>query len=179
MGKIIAVEYVSLDGVSDEPGAWSGPWFDADLASFQGGNMAEADGLLLGRKTYEGFKAAWPQMTGEGADAMNSMPKYVVTSSTEQPEWNATFLSGDPTTSVAELKSSSDHTLLVNGSAQLLRDLLDHGLVDELRLMVFPVILGAGQRLFEGQSRSDLTLTSSQHSRSGVAILTYAAANAA
>ena len=78
-------------------------------------------------------------------------------------------------TSVAELKASSDHSLLINGSAQLLRDLLDDGLVDELRLMVFPVILGAGQRLFEGQSRSDLTLTSSQHSRSGVAILTYAA----
>jgi dihydrofolate reductase len=116
---------------------WIGPWFDEDVANFQRGNMAEADALLLGRKTYDGFRAAWPQMTGEGADAMNTMRRYVVTNSADQPEWNASFLSGDPATSVAQLTSSSDDTLLINGSAQLLRSLLDHGLVDELRLMVF------------------------------------------
>ena len=96
MGKIVAVEYTTLDGVFEEP-AWSGPYFNDELGSWQFRNLAEADALLLGRKTYEGFKASWPQMeesTGEFGVKMNSMPKHVATTTLTEPEWNATFIQG-------------------------------------------------------------------------------------
>src|SRR3954470_9527455 len=118
MGKVVAVEYTTLDGVFEEP-AWSGRYFNEELSGWQARNLAEADALLLGRKTYEGFKAAWPQMeaeTGEFGVKMNTMPKHVATTTLAEPEWNARFLQGEVADAVAKLKTGPG-TLLVNGSA--------------------------------------------------------------
>jgi dihydrofolate reductase len=177
MGALIAVEYTSVDGVMAEPG-WSGPYFNDEVAQFQYDNLFGADALLLGRVTYEGFKAAWPAMEGDEQGfgvRMNTMPKYVATTTLTEPEWNATFLAGDVAEAVAQLKQS-DRRLLLNGSADLFNYLSGKGLIDEYRIMIFPVIVGAGKRLFaEGSSAPQLALTKSQITTSGVAILTYTA----
>jgi dihydrofolate reductase len=134
-----------------------------------------SDALLLGRVTYEGFAAAWPSREGDFADKFNGMPKYVVSTTLGDPEWNnSTVIGEDIAARVAGLKSAHDGDVLVNGSAQLVRLLLDAGLVDELRLMVFPVLLGAGRRLFEDGARSSLRLVRSQAvGPDGVVVLTY------
>jgi dihydrofolate reductase len=175
MGVIVAVEYLSLDGVMESP-AFSGPYFNDEVSDFQFNNLFTSDALLLGRTTYEGFKSAWPSMSDEAgfADRMNSMPKYVVTSTLDVGEWNATLLKGDPVEQVAELKKSFDGTLLINGSAQLFDALHAAGLIDEYRLMIYPVVVGAGKRLFtEASAASALKLVKSQVTTSDVAILTY------
>src|SRR5215207_6649812 len=139
MGKIVAVEYVTLDGVFEEP-AWSGPYFNAELGAWQDRNLQEADALLLDRRTYEGFKAAWPQMeaeTGDFGKKMNGMPKHVATTTLTEPEWNADFLSGDVAQAVGKLKSEPGN-LLLNGSGTLLNYLTRHNLVDEYRIMIYP-----------------------------------------
>lgn len=177
MGTIIAVEYVSLDGVMENP-AWSGPYFNEELQQFQYDNLFGADALLLGRVTYDGFRAAWPSMSDEKgfADRMNGMPKYVATRAGGVPEWNATFLEGDLAQAVAKLKAA-DQTLLVNGSCDLVNQLAAAGLIDEYRLMVYPVVAGTGKQLFDQRAAGlALTLTGSWTSKSGVAVLTYAPA---
>ncbi|MEA9983991.1 dihydrofolate reductase family protein [Subtercola sp. RTI3] len=180
MTRIVAVEYLSLDGVMEEPG-WSGPYFNDEVATFQMNNLFGADALLLGRVTYDGFRAAWPSMEGDEAgfgERMNSLPKYVATTSTSQPEWNATFLRGDIAEAVAALKATADDTLLLNGSADLFRLLSAHNLIDEYRFMIYPVVVGLGKRLFaDGAVPIDLKLTSSLITQSGVAILTYVPAD--
>ena len=142
-----------------------------------------ADALLLGRKTYEGFAAAWPSRDGEFADKFNSMPKYVVSSTLKDPDWtNSTVLDGDVAEEVSQLREEVDGEIVVHGSAQLVQALVEHGLVDELRLMVFPVVLGTGKRLFgETSDKRRLRLADSKTVGDGVAILTYepAAAEAA
>lgn len=180
MGKIVAVEYLTLDGVMEEP-RWSGPYFDAEVARFQHDNLFGSDALLLGRVTYEGFKAAWPGMTDKQgfADRMNSLPKFVTTATLTEPEWNATLLDGDVSERVAALKTDFAGTLLLNGSARLFQALHAAGLIDEYRLMFFPVILGAGRRLLpEGSADGALKLVESQITSSGVALLTYRPGNA-
>lgn len=174
MGTIIAVEYLSLDGVMENP-AWSGPYFNEELQRFQYDNLFAADALLLGRVTYDGFKSAWPSMSDEKgfADRMNGMPKYVATRGGGVPEWNATFLAGDLVEAVAGLKAAGQ-TLLVNGSGDLLNQLAAAGLIDEYRLMVYPVVVGAGKRLFDERAAGvKLTPAGSWTSASGVAVLTY------
>lgn len=174
MGKIIAVEYLSLNGVMENPG-WSGPYFNDELQQFQHDNLFEADALLLGRVTYEGFKAAWPGMTDEQGFAvrMNTLPKYVATGTLTEPEWNASFLDGELAGAVARLKDSGQ-TLLINGSADLVNQLTEHQLIDEYRLMIYPVLVGAGKPLFDGRDpERALTLTASRSTQSGVVILTY------
>ena len=177
MGTIVAVEYLTLDGVMENP-AWSFPYFNEELQQFQYDNLFAADALLLGRVTYDGFKAAWPSMSDEKgfADRMNGMPKYVATRAGGAPEWNATFLEGDLVQAVTRLKAT-DQALLVNGSGDLVNQLAAAGLVDEYRFMVFPVVAGSGQRLFDERA-ADLSLTQagSWTSKSGVAVLTYQAA---
>ena len=177
MGTIVAVEYLTLDGVMENP-AWSFPYFNEELQQFQYDNLFAADALLLGRVTYDGFKAAWPSMSDEKgfADRMNGMPKYVATRAGGAPEWNATFLEGDLVQAVTRLKAT-DQALLVNGSGDLVNQLAAAGLVDEYRFMVFPVVAGAGQRLFDERA-ADLSLTQagSWTSKSGVVVLTYQAA---
>jgi dihydrofolate reductase len=184
MGRIVVTEFVSLDGVVEDPGGSEdfkyGGWsFEFDRGEegdkFKLDEALEADALLLGRVTYEGFAAAWPSRDGEFADKFNTMPKYVVSSTLESPDWtNSTVLEGDVAEQVSELRERIDGDIVVHGSAQLVQTLLDDGLVDELRLMVFPVVLGAGKRLFGATSdKSRLRLTDSKTVGDGVSILVY------
>ena len=174
MGKIIAVEYVTLDGVFEEP-AWSGPYFNDELGSWQDQNLREADALLLGRRTYEGFKAAWPQMeaaTGDFGKKMNGMPKHVATTTLTEPEWNAQFLSGDVVEAVTRLKTDPV-SLLINGSASLVNLLTRHNLIDEYRIMVYPVVVGEGRKLWDEGTKVALKLDRTFTTTTGVEVLTY------
>jgi len=174
MGTIVAVEYLTLDGVMEGP-AWSAPYFNEELQRFQYDNLFAADALLLGRVTYDEFKAAWPSMTDEKgfAERMNGMAKYVATRTGGVPEWNATFLEGDLVQAVIQLKATGQ-ALLVNGSGDLVNQLAAAGLIDEYRFMVYPVVVGAGKQLFDQRSAGlALTPTGSWTSASGVAVLTY------
>ncbi len=184
MGRIVATEFVSLDGVIEAPGGGeefkhAGWTFEIERGDegdqFKLDETMSSDALLLGRVTYEGFAAAWPTRDGEFADKFNGMPKYVVSSTLEEPEWNnSTVLKGDVAEEVAKLKREHDGDIVVHGSAQLVQTLLEHDLVDELRLMVFPVVLGSGKRLFgETSDKKPLRLVSSKIVGDGVAIMVY------
>jgi dihydrofolate reductase len=193
MGRIVVSELVSVDGVSDDPagveGFARGGWTsyldsDGELVRLRGEDgeelvVAEARDsavLLLGRKTYEGFAVIWPQQKGRPlADVINSMPKYVLSSTLEAAEWeNSTVLSGELTEEVERLKREIDGEILVYGSTQLVQKLLENGLVDELRLMVHPVVVGAGKRLLgETSEVRPLRLVDSKQVGEGVVILTY------
>jgi dihydrofolate reductase len=184
MGRIVVTEFVSLDGVMEDPGGSEnfkhGGWtFEIDRGEGDAFKLEETmatDALLLGRVTYEGFAEAWPLRDGEFADKFNSMPKHVVSSTLERPEWsNSSVLEGDLVTGVAKLKEQYDGDVVVHGSASLVRALLEDDLVDELRLMVFPVVLGSGMRLFgETAERKRLQLVDTRTVGDGVLILTYA-----
>jgi dihydrofolate reductase len=174
MGKLFAVEYVTLDGVFEDP-AWSGPYFNEELANWQNENLMETDALLLGRKTYEGFKASWPQMeeeTGDFGKKMNSMGKHVATTTLTEPEWNAQFIQGDVAEAVAKLKTEPG-TLMIAGSAALLNYLTKHNLIDEYRIMVYPVVVGEGRKLWDEGTKVALKLTKTFTTASGVEVLTY------
>jgi dihydrofolate reductase len=174
MGKIVAVAYVTLDGVFEEP-AWSGPYFNDELAAWQNGNLTEADTMLLGRKTYEGFKEAWPAMeeqTGDFGRKMNGMPKHVATTTLTEPEWNATFIQGEVADAVAALKAEPGN-LLINGSASLVNYLTRHNLIDEYRIMIFPVVQGEGRKLWDDGTRIALSLADSWKTKTGVEVITY------
>jgi dihydrofolate reductase len=184
MGKIVVTEFVSLDGVVEDPGGAEnfrhGGWsFEISRGEegdkFKLDEALSADALLLGRVTFEGFADAWPSREGEFADKFNTMPKYVVSSTLEEPGWsNSTVLKGDLAEEVAKLKEAHDGDVVVHGSPQLAQALLEHDLVDELRLMVFPVVLGTGKRLFGDTSdKKRLRLVDSKTVGDGVAILTY------
>ena len=184
MARIVVTEFISLDGVIEAPGGGEdfeyGGWsFEIDRGDegnqFKLDETMQSDALLLGRRTYEGFAAAWPERDGEFADKFNNMPKYVVSSTLGEPDWNnTTVLEGDPADSVRELKDEGDGMITVHGSAQLAQALLDADLVDELRLMVFPVVLGKGKRLWgETSDKKPLKLTDSRSVGDGVAILVY------
>ena len=188
MGKIVVTEFVSLDGVMEDPGGAEdykhGGWtFQIERGSegdqFKVDETMNSEALLLGRKTYEGFADAWPSREGEFADKFNEMPKYVVSSTLKDPEWtNTTVLEGDLADSVGKLRDELDGEIVVHGSAQLVQGLIENGLVDELRLMVFPVVLGSGKRLFgETSDKQSLKLTDSKVVGDGVAILTYVPAS--
>ena len=187
MGKLVVTEFITLDGVIEDPGG--GETFDRGGWAFQFERGEEGDkfkldetldaeALLLGRVTYEGFAAAWPSMTDEVgfADKMNTMPKYVVSSTLHDLTWNnSTRVEGDVAEEVAKLKEHVGGDLLVAGSATLVRTLVDRDLVDELRLMVFPTVLGAGKRLFgDSASTKAFRLAESRPvGDDGVVILTY------
>jgi dihydrofolate reductase len=184
MGRIVVSEFVSLDGVVEDPGGSEdfkyGGWsFEFDRGEegdkFKLDETLGSEALLLGRVTYEGFAEAWPSRDGEFADKFNTMPKYVVSSTLEDPEWtNSTVLNGDVPEAVSGLRQRIDGDIVVHGSARLVQTLLEAGLIDELRLMVFPVVLGAGKRLFGDTSdKKTLRLTDSKMVGDGVAILTY------
>lgn len=182
MSRVVAVEYVTLDGVFEEPG-WSGPYFGAELSKFQWDNLMEADALLLGRVTYQGFSQAWPQMeteTGEFGQKMNSMPKYVATSTLDALKWNAQKLDGDIVTAVTALKADdATGTLLLNGSGDLFNVLSEAGLIDEYRFMLFPIVVGSGKKLWrDGSPQRALTLTSSLVTETNTLVLTYVPAPA-
>ena len=184
MGRIVVTEFISLDGVIEDPGGAEdykyGGW-SFEISRGDEGDQFKVDetnnsaALLLGRKTYEGFADAWPSREGEFADKFNSMPKYVVSSTLKDPEWtNSTVLGGDLAAEVSKLEEELDGDIVVHGSAQLAQALLEQGLVDELRLMVFPVVLGSGKRLFgETSDKKPLRLSDSKTVGDGVAILIY------
>jgi dihydrofolate reductase len=184
MGRIVITEFVSLDGVMEAPGGGedyrhAGWTFEIERGAegdkFKLDEALNADALLLGRVTYEGFAAAWPSREGEFADKFNTMPKYVVSSTLQKPDWNnSTVLTGELAEEVAKLKREQDGDIVVHGSARLVQALIEHDLVDELRLMVFPVVLGSGKRLFgETSDKKRLRLTDSKTVGDGVAILVY------
>ncbi len=184
MGRIVITEFVSLDGVMEDPGGaedfkhggWSFEFSRGEEGDkFKLDEAMGSDALLLGRRTYEGFADAWPSREGEFADKFNNMPKYVVSSTLKDPEWsNSTVLEGDLADAVARIKQQHDGDIVVHGSAQLAQSLLEEDLVDELRLMVFPVVLGSGKRLFgETTDKKPLRLTSSSTVGDGVEILVY------
>jgi len=182
MRTLIVTEFMSLDGVVEAPGGepthphagWTMPYGTDQLYAFKLRETLDAESLLLGRITYEGFAAAWSGRDGEFADKMNAMPKHVVTSTLHELEWNATALSGDVLDSVTKLKDGDGGPILVAGSATLVRALLAGGLVDELRLIIYPVTIGGGLRIFpEDRSRLDLELTDLARYDSGAVLLTY------
>jgi dihydrofolate reductase len=184
MGRIVVTEFASLDGVMEDPGGsedfrhggWTFEyWRGDDGDKFKTDETMDSSALLLGRVTYEGFADSWPSREGEFADKFNQMPKYVVSTTLEDPEWNnSTVISGDVAREVARLRDEIDGDIVVHGSATLVQTLLDNDLVDELRLMVFPVVLGSGKRLFgDTEDKRPLRLTDSRTVGNGVAILVY------
>jgi dihydrofolate reductase len=184
MGRIVVTEFLSLDGVMEGPGgdndfvrgAWSFEFNRGEEGDqFKMDETMASDAMLLGRRTYEGFAKAWPPREGEFADKFNNMPKYVVSSTLGDPEWtNTTVLDGDLTDAVSEIKDRHDRDVLVHGSAQLVQELVERDLVDELHLMVFPVVLGTGKRLFgDTTDMKPLKLAESKIVGDGVMILVY------
>ena len=184
MGKLVVTEFVSLDGVMEAPGGedfkYAGWSFEFDRGDdgneFKLRETLETDALLLGRRTYEGFAGAWPEREGEFADKFNTMPKYVVSSTLEQAEWNnTTVLKGDAVDEARKLKDEVDGIVQTPGSLQLVQALLEADLVDELHLMVFPVILGTGRRLFgETSDKADWRLVEARPvGPDGVLVLVY------
>ena len=184
MGKIVISENVTLDGVVQDPtgeegfarGGWFGQIKDRpDVAKLALDDALQAEALLLGRRSYEFFGARWPSRSGELADRLNSLPKYVVSSTLEDPRWNnSTVLKGAAVDEVSKLKHELDGEILVLASFQLMRTLIERDLVDELRLKIFPVVLGAGERLFgETSNTKPMRLLDSQTIDDGVAFLTH------
>jgi dihydrofolate reductase len=184
MGKLIVSEFVSLNGVMEAPGGeathpHTGWTFESiygdDHYAYKGDEIDEAAALLLGRKTYEGFSGAWPEREGPFADKINSMPKFVVSSTLTDPEWeNTTVLSGDPIESVTRLRDETDGVILVNGSAQLVHALGEADLVDEWRAMVHPTLIAEGLRMFpDPGDMQKLRLADNKTYESGVALLIY------
>jgi dihydrofolate reductase len=184
VGRIVVTEFVTLDGVMEDPGgsedfkhgAWS---FEFDRGEegnrFKLDETLDSDALLLGRVTYEGFAESWPSREGEFADKFNSMPKFVVSSTLDKAQWNnSTVLQGDVVEQVSRLREERDGNVVVHGSARLVQTLIEHDLLDELRLMVFPVVIGSGKRLFgDTTDKKPLQLVDAKTVGEGIAILIY------
>jgi dihydrofolate reductase len=187
--RIVVTEFVSLDGVMEAPGGEPGfkyPNWTFEFERGEDGNdfkleeTRQADGLLIGRTTYESFAGAWPQREGEFAEKFNAMPKFVVSTTLKDPDWNNTTVlsSGDATADVRKLKEEFDGELQVPGSHRLVQELIASDLVDQVNLMVFPVILGTGKKVFEETSeRRDLKLAETKVVGDGVAVMIYERAN--
>lgn len=185
MRKVIVSEFITLDGVIEDPGGaegfkhggWTFQFGGQEQQQYKFDELFKADALLLGRRTYEGFAAAWPNMaaqTGAYGERMNSLPKYVVSSTLSETTWNATLLGGDLAEELRRLKREDGQDILVFGSGQLVQTLHKRGLIDEYRLMVFPVVLGSGQRLFpNGEEKRALKLIEAKTFNSGVVVLSY------
>lgn len=186
MRRVVVTEFLTLDGVMEAPGGefhpdgkggWTFAFFSDEAGKFKFDELFAADALLLGRVTYQHFAAAWPTMTDEAgfAERMNGLPKYVASTTLRAPlDWNATLLEGDLADAVATLKEEDGQDLLVLGSADLVHTLLAHDLVDEFRLMIFPIVLGSGKRLFkDGIDTRALELASTKPFASGVVVLSY------
>ena len=184
MRKVIAAEYVSLDGVIEDPGpvgefehrGWTMPYWNDQLAESQSELLFASDALLLGRVTYEEFVASWPLRSGDPfTDRMNTMPKFVASTTLEEPlDWNATLLRGDVADEVRKLKEQPGRDLLIYGSGDLVNALTQHNLIDVYRVMLYPVALAGGKRLFrERAGKTTLTLVRATPTSTGVVVLTY------
>ncbi len=188
MSNIVVSEFVSLDGVMEDPGGaegykhggWTFQFGSPEQEQWKSEELFKSGALLLGRKTYQGFAAAWPTMPGTGAygERINSLPKYVLSTTLADAEmtWNAALIKGDLADELTRLKQEGDQDILIFGSGQLVHTLSARGLIDEYRLMIFPVALGSGKRLFPEQDEQlNLTLVETKAFPSGVVVLTYRA----
>jgi dihydrofolate reductase len=180
MRKIIAGLFISLDGVVEAPDQWHFPYFNDEMGEAVGGMMAESDTMLLGRKTYEGFASFWPNQGSEveGADHMNTIPKLVASTTLDRVDWqNSTLIKGNVAEELTRLKQQPGKNIGITGSATLVRSLLRDGVLDELHLLVHPIIVGQGQRLFDDMAAQvPLKLVSSKTFSTGVLSLVYAPA---
>lgn len=175
MKKVIVSLYISLDGVIEEP-SWTAPYFNHQVGKFQNDLLFASEALLLGRRTYQGMAAAWPAMKDEDgfADRINSLPKYVPTTTLEDVEWNANFIKGNVIEEITKLKQESGQDILIYGSGELIRSLMQHDLIDEFHFIINPVVVGKGERLFkEDINQKAFKLVSTQTTDTGVAILSY------
>ena len=184
MRKLIEATFVTLDGVISDtipstvphasPEKWGSPYWDDEHANYAQDLLFASDALLLGRVTYEGFVKSWPSRTGDFADRINSLPKYVASRNLEGPlEWNANLIEGDIAEEVARLKAQPGQNILKYGTGELDRTLMQHNLVDEIHFWKFPVAVGAGQRLLEGIDTTHLKLVKTTPFGSGIVVLTY------
>jgi dihydrofolate reductase len=170
--KLVESTFVTLDGVIGSPQEWSPPYWDDEHANYAHKLLFSADALLLGRVTYEGFVEAWPSRSGDFADRINSLPKYVASRTLEAATWNATIVKGDIAEEVAKLKREPGENILKFGTGELDRTLLAQGLIDEFHFWVFPVLAGQGQRLIEGIETTHLKLVDTTTLGSGIVIHT-------
>jgi len=173
---LAATLFMTLDGVVEAPDKWSFPFWSDETGKFKLDELRATDALLLGRVTYEGFAAAWPGRKDEEgfADRFNSMPKYVASKTLKKPEWNNSHLiKGDLAVEVSKLKQQPGHDIVIHGSPTLIRSLLPHDLIDEYRLLVYPIVLGRGKRLFDEASQAKLKLVESETFSKGVVKLVY------
>ncbi len=183
MGRIVVTEFMSLDGVMEDPGGaekfkhggWTMPYWNDDIGKVVSDEFAVVDTLLLGRVTYQGFAAAWPSSKDEGADQMNNMPKYVVSTTLNKAEWNNSHLiKGNVAHEISKLKQQPGKDISVSGSAKLAQTLMQHDLVDEYVLLVYPVVLGSGKRLFASDHKVDLKLVEAKPlGNGGVVLMRY------
>lgn len=173
MRKLVVTEFLSLDGVMENP-AWTFPFWNDEIAAFKGEESNASDALLLGRVTYEGFAAAWPNSKDEGADYFNNVRKYVVSTTLDRADWNnSTVIRGDVVEEIRKLKQQDGKDITVHGSGNLVQTLMQHDLVNCYRLLVYPVVLGKGQRLFAEGSAAALRLVSARPVSRGVLALVY------
>jgi dihydrofolate reductase len=174
LGKIIVSEFITLDGVIEGP-EWSMPFFNEEIAKFKMDDLVVSDALLMGRVTYEIHAAAWPNEKDGFADLMNSIPKYVVSSTLEKLEWNnSRLIKGDITEEIKKLKREINRNILIDGGSDLVNLLMQHDLIDEYRLLVYPIVLGKGKRLFqEGSPKRELRLRETRALSGGVVTLVY------
>ncbi len=173
MRNIIVTEFLSLDGIMEAP-AWTVPYWNDEIAKFKGEETEASDALLLGRITYQGFAAAWPQSTDDGAAYFNGVRKYVVSTTLDTAEWNNSILiKANIVEEIAKLKQQDGRDITVHGSATLVQTLIKHDLVDRYRLLVYPLVVGTGKRLFQDDTQTTLKLVSTQAFSSGVVGLIY------
>ena len=173
MRNLVVTAFMSLDGVVENPG-WTFPYWNDETAKFKGDETSASDAMLLGRVTYEGFAAAWPESQDEGAAYFNSVRKYVVSTTLKQAEWNNShIIKGDVVEEIAKLKQQDGQDIVVHGSATLVQTLMQHDLVDRYRLLVYPVVLGKGKRLFHEGTTATLKLVEAQAFSTGVTALIY------
>jgi len=176
MRRIVVSEFVTLDGVAEEPGKWSFPFWNEEIGKFKFDELFSSDALLLGRVTYQGFAKAWPSMHDEAGygKRMNGFPKHVVSRTLEKLDWNNSHLiKGDVEKEVSKLKQQPGQDLLIFGSGQLVNALMQHDLIDEYRLLVYPIVLGSGKRLFSDANKANLKLVETKTFGSGVVLLRY------
>ena len=177
--KIIVTEFLSLDGVMEEP-RWTFPYWNDEIAAFKGEETSANEPILLGRVTYQGFAAAWPQRSDEepGAAYFNGTRKYVVSTTLDKTEWNnSVLIQKDIVAEIANLKQQDGPDMVVHGSATLVNTLMQHDLVDEFRLLIYPLVLGKGKRLFQEGSQAEMKLLESRPLGSGVVMVRYQPAN--
>lgn len=173
MRKLVESTFMTLDGVISRPQDWSPPYWDDEHTAYAGKLLDPADALLLGRDTYEGFAAAWPGRPGEYADKINAMPKHVASRTLTETTWNASIIEGDVAEAVEALKDQDGGDIIKYGTGELDRALVENQLVDEFHFWVFPVVVGKGDRLFDGLDLTSLKLVDTSRFESGIVVLVY------